>query len=75
MSEEQMEEKLETQENKVLIVLGVFLGVIWISFLVINFTVEGLPGFVYIIYGVINIGTLIVYFKIQRKEKIKKWLK
>ena len=75
MSEEQIEEKLQTQESKVLLVLGAFLGLIWIILIVIDVTGDGMPGFVYFLYGIFNIGAFLVYFSSKNKKSQEKWIK
>ena len=75
MSEEQMEDKLETQENKFLIILVTFLGIIWIILMIIDFTSESIPGFIYFLYGLLNIGALLIYFRSREKKRQSKWIK
>jgi len=75
MSEEQVEEKMETEENKFLIMMGVFLGIIWVIFIVIDLTSDGLAGFIYFLYGLFNIGAFLVYFRSKEKKKQSKWIK
>ena len=75
MSEEQIEEKLQTEESKVLIVLGIFLCLIWIILIVIDVTGGGMSGFVYFIYGILNIGAFLVYFSSKNKKSQDKWIK
>jgi len=75
MSEEQIEEKLQTQESKVLLVLGAFLGLIWIILIVIDVTGDGMSGFVYFLYGIFNIGAFLVYFSSKNKKSQEKWIK
>ena len=75
MSEEQIEEKLAAQENKVLIILGIFLGLIWVILIVIDITGEGINGFIFFIFGLLNIGAFLVYFNSKSKKSQDKWIK
>jgi uncharacterized membrane protein YsdA (DUF1294 family) len=75
MSEEQFEEKMRSQENRVLIILGIFLAVIWVALIVIDVSGEGMNGFVYFIYGILNIGAFLVYFRSKAKKSQEKWIK
>ncbi len=36
---------------------------------------DGLAGFIYFIYGIINIGAFLIYFKSREKKKSTKWIK
>jgi len=75
MSEEQFEEKMQSQENRVLIILGIFLTLMWVILLVIDITGDGMPGFIYFLYGIFNIGALLVYFRSKNKKSQEKWIK
>ena len=75
MSEEQIEEKMSAQENKVLIVLGIVLFAFWVVLIVIDITGEGLAGFIYFLYGLLNIGAFLVYFKSKSKKSQDQWIK
>ncbi len=75
MSEEQIEEKLQSQENKFLIILGVILAVFWIVLIVLDLTGDGIAGFIYFVYGLLNIGAFLVYFRTKEKKSQEKWIK
>ena len=75
MSEEQLEEKMQAQENKVLITLGIVLFVFWVMLIVIDITGEGLAGFIYFLYGLLNIGAFLVFFRTKAKKNQEKWIK
>jgi len=75
MSEEQFEEKMQSQENRVLIILGIFLASIWVVLIVIDVSGEGMNGFVYFVYGLLNIGAFLVYFRSKAKKSQEKWIK
>lgn len=75
MSEEQFEEKMQSEENKVLIILGIFLTLIWVALIIIDVSGDGMPGFVYFVYGILNIGAFLVYFRSKAKKSQDKWIK
>ena len=75
MSEEQIEEKMQSEENRVLIILGIFLTLIWVVLIVIDVSGEGMNGFVYFVYGILNIGAFLVYFRSKAKKSQEKWIK
>ena len=62
MSEEQIEKKMKNEENSVLIIMGIVLGIIWVVLVVIDVVSEsGLAGFIYFFFGIINIGVFLLY--------------
>ena len=75
MSEEQFEEKMQSEESRVLIILGIFLTLIWVFLIVIDVTGDGLAGFIYFIYGIFNVGAFLVYFRSKNKKSQEKWIK
>ena len=75
MSEEQFEEKMASQESRVLIILGIFLALIWVVLIVIDVSGDGMNGFVYFVYGILNIGAFLVYFSSKSKKSQEKWIK
>ncbi|MHA1720348.1 MAG: hypothetical protein ACTSWX_14000 [Promethearchaeota archaeon] len=70
MAEEQLEEKMEKEENKVLIILGSVLGVIWILLFIFSDS-----GFMFFLYGLINIGVFLIYIKAKSKKSQGRWVK
>lgn len=75
MSEEQLEQKMDTEENKVLIIMGIVFGFIWIILLVIDLTGSVISGFIYFLYGLLNIGVFLLYMKSKLKKNQDKWVK
>ena len=70
MTEEQLKEKMEKEENKVLIILGTVLGVIWILLFALKAS-----GFMFFLYGLINIGVFLIYIKAKSKKSQGRWVK
>jgi len=75
MSEEQLEQKMDTEENKVLIIMGIVFGIIWVILLVIDLTGSAMSGFIYFLYGLLNIGVFLLYMKSKLKRSQDKWVK
>lgn len=75
MSEEQLEQKMDTEENKVLIIMGIVFGIIWVILLVIDLTGSDISGFIYFLYGLLNIGVFLLYMKSKLKKSQDKWVK
>ncbi len=75
MSEEQLEEKMKIEENKVLIIMGIVFGAIWVILLVIDLTGTVISGFIYFLYGLLNIGAFLLYMKSQAKKNQDKWVR
>jgi len=75
MSEEQIAEKIQAEENKFMIILGAFLGVVWILLIAIDIWGGGLDGSLYFIYGIFNIGAFVFYTRSRNKKSQEKWIK
>ncbi len=75
MSEEQIAEKIQAEENKFMIILGAFLGVVWIILIIIDVFGGGLDASLYFIYGIFNIGAFVFYTRSRNKKSQDKWIK
>jgi len=76
MSEEQLEEKMESEESKVMIIMGIVFGSIWvIIFLIDILGTQRISGFIYFLYGLLNIGVFLIYMKSKAKKDQDKWVK
>ena len=75
MSEEQIAEKIQAEENKFMIILGAFLGLIWIILIIIDVFGSGLHGSLYFIYGIFNIGAFVFYSRSRNKKSQDRWIK
>lgn len=76
MSEEQLEEKMESEESKVLIIMGIVFGLIWVILLLIDtLGTQPISGFIYFLYGLLNIGVFILYMRSKSKKNQDKWVK
>ncbi len=77
MSEEKLQESMVSEENKVLIIMGIIFGVIWIILFVVDITspINGVSGFIYFLYGLLNVGVFLLYMKSKSKKDQDKWIK
>ena len=75
MSDEQLAKKIQAEENKFLIMLGLFLGLVWIILIIIDVFGGGMDGSLYFLYGIFNIGAFIFYSRSRNKRSQEKWIK
>lgn len=75
MSDEQLAKKIQAEENKFLIMLGLFLGLVWIILIIIDVFGGGMDGSLYFLYGIFNIGAFVFYSRSRNKRNQEKWIK
>ena len=75
MTEEQIAEKIQAEENKFMMILGALLGLVWIILIVIDVFGGGLDASLYFLYGIFNIGAFVFYARSRNKKSQEKWIK
>ena len=75
MTEEQVAEKIQAEENKFMMILASGLALVWIILILIGVFGGGVDGSIYFLYGLFNIGAFIFYNKSRNKRAAEKWIK
>ena len=74
MTEEQIAEKMQAEENKFMMILASLLALVWIILIIIDI-VGTMDGSLYFLFGLFNIAAFIFYNKSRNKRASEKWIK
>ncbi|QEE15656.1 hypothetical protein DSAG12_01483 [Promethearchaeum syntrophicum] len=74
MSEEQIAEKMQAEENKFMMILASLLALVWVILIIIDIAGVLDPS-IYFLYGLFNIGAFIFYNRSRNKRASERWIK